>query len=209
MATQVDARQFAILRQRQAARIEAMGRIEGRCLLDIEEQVGSCMKWPYRFTEMMLSRHLRFPDRWQLTLFLLGNRCPPTLMTEWYIARGMLKDKSARDQVVDIIKKHKSGELSQQGRSTWVMDATAPPKPQWERKHKWDGVGDPTEDKNQVIETPTFAFDWEHECHWDEAIKTLQLPQPVLETLQLPPPKIREDAQAPKRQKMSSSSRPV
>jgi hypothetical protein len=34
----------------------------------------------------------------QLTLFLLGNRCPPTLMAEWYVKRGMLKDKSARDQ---------------------------------------------------------------------------------------------------------------
>lgn len=66
-------------------------------------------------------------------------------------------------QVIDIIKKHRSGELEQQARSTWVMGATAPTKPVWDRKHKWDGVGDPAEDKNQVIATPAFAFDWEHQ----------------------------------------------
>ena len=99
-------------------------------------------------------------------------------MVEWYVVRGMLRDKSARDNVIDIIKKHRSGELEQQGRSTWVMGATAPPKPVWERKHKWDGVGDPAEDKNQIIATPMFAFDWQHQVHWDEAIKTLQMPQP-------------------------------
>jgi hypothetical protein len=74
----MDARQFAIMRERQKARIEAMGRAEGRCLLDIEEQVGSCLKWPYRFTEMMLQDHLRFSDRWQARLRLSNcSRSPP------------------------------------------------------------------------------------------------------------------------------------
>ena len=200
----IDTRQFAILRERQAARIEAMGRLEGRCLLDIEEQMGHCMKWPYRFTEMMLSRHLRFPERWQLTLFLLGNRCPPSLFAEWYVKRGMLHDKSARDQVIDIIKKHKSGELEQQGRSTWVMDAMAPPKPVWDRKHPWDGVGEPAEDKNQIIATPTFAFDWEHQWHWDEAIKTLQMPQPAIREDGSPAVQIVEQIQ--KRQRVAAAA---
>lgn len=168
-----DARQRAILRQRQTERIEALERGHGRLLLDIEEQIGSCIKWPYRFTEMMLSRHLRFPERWQLTLFLLGNRCPPTLMVEWYLKRDMLSDKSARDQVSDLIRQHKTGKLEQQGRTTWVMDATVT-KPIWERKHPWDGVGESPENKTQVIETPSFAFDWEHNYHWDEAVKMLQ-----------------------------------
>ncbi len=96
---QVTAQQRAIMRQRQTERIEAMGRLEGRCLLGIEEHVGSCLKWPHRFTEMMLLPKLHFPERWQLTLFLIGNRCPPTLMVEWYLKRGMLSDRSARDQV--------------------------------------------------------------------------------------------------------------
>ena len=183
-----DPRQFAILRARQEGRVEALSRVEGRALLDIEEQIGACMKWPHRFTEMMLSTHLRFPERWQLTLFLLGNRCPPTLMAEWFITRGMLKDKAARDQVVDLIRKHRDGSLEQQGRTTWVMSAVAPPTPVWERKHRWDGVGDDLKDKNQIIATPTFAFDWEHQWHWDEAIKMLQAPASSLVRSKSAPP---------------------
>jgi len=68
-----DAQQRAILRKRQADRIEAMGHREGRALLDIEEHVGSCMKWPARFTEMMLSTHLLFPERWQARM--LASNC--------------------------------------------------------------------------------------------------------------------------------------
>ena len=162
-----------IMRRRQADRVEALGRLEGRLLLDIEEQIGSCMKWPPRFTEAMLSTHLHFPERWQLTLFLLGNRCPPSLMVEWYMKRGMLKDKSARDQVADIIRQHRDGALESKGITTWVMGATDT-KPLSERKHKWDGVGDPAQDKQQTIATPTFAFDFMHEWHWTEAIKMLK-----------------------------------
>ena len=61
----VRAQQRAIIRQRQRERIEAMSTVEGRALLDIEEHVGSCIKWPSHFTEMMLSSHLRFSERWQ------------------------------------------------------------------------------------------------------------------------------------------------
>ena len=169
----IAAQQYAILRARQASRVEALSRIEGRLLLDIEEHVGSCMKWPSRFTEMMLSTHLRFPDRWQLTLFLLGNRCPPTLIVAWYTDRDMLKDKQARDQVADIIRQHRDGTLEQHGRTTWMMDATED-KPLILRTHPWDGVGMPAEDKNRTICTPSFAFDWEHQWHWDEAIEKLK-----------------------------------
>jgi hypothetical protein len=78
------------------------------------------------------------------------------------MSREMLKDRSARDQVADIIRQHKDGTLERQGRSTWIMESTST-KPVWERRHKWDGVGDPSQNKVSVIETPTFAFDWEHE----------------------------------------------
>lgn len=172
--------QKSIMRRRQVERIEAMGRKEGRFLLDIEEQVGSCLKWPHQYTEAMLSTHLRFPDRWQLVLFLLGNRCPPLLFTEWFMRRNMLKDKSARDQVADLIRQHLTGSLEQQGRTTWIMDATST-TPVWDRKRKWEGVGDPIEDKNMPIQTPSFAFDWQHEWNWTEAIKLLK------EGLQPPP----------------------
>tara|TARA_R100000951_G_scaffold114443_2_gene118768 strand:+ start:1287 stop:1874 length:588 start_codon:yes stop_codon:yes gene_type:complete len=171
----VSREQRVVMRKRQADRIEAMGRAEGRALLDIEEHIGSCIKWPPHFTEMMLSTHLRFPERWQLTLFLLGNRCPPSLMVEWYLSRNALKDKSARDQVADLIRQHKDGTLEQQGRTTWVLDATED-LPAILRKHKWDGVGMPAENKTRAIFTPSFAFDWQHEWHWDEAIAVLKEP---------------------------------
>lgn len=177
------------MRQRQAQRIEALSRVEGSLLLDIEEQIGSCMKWPGRFTEMMLSTHLRFPERWQLTLFLLGNRCPPSMMVDWYTQRTMLKDKAARDQVADLIRQHKDGTLEQQGRTTWMLEATVT-KPPWQRKHKWDGVGDPVQDKNQVITTPSFAFDWQHEWHWTSAIQMLKMPPPVMSTPSAKKPRV-------------------
>ncbi len=160
-------------RRLQSQRIEAMDHIEGRALLDIEEQLGPVMKWPSRFTEMMLSAHLRFPERWQLTLFLLGNRCPPKLMTEWYIKRRMLSDKSARDQVIDLIQKHKSGKLEEEGRTTFIMGQTIT-KPVWDRAHKWDGVGDPCDNLQGVISTPTFAHDFQHEWYWTQAIELLK-----------------------------------
>lgn len=109
----------------------------------------------------------------QLTLFLLGNRTPPIKIAEWYTKRGMLKDKSARDQVTDLIKQHLHGKLEEQGRSTWIMNATVD-KPVFDRKRPWDGVGEPAEDKNQVIATPSFAYDWEHQWMWTDAMDMLQ-----------------------------------
>lgn len=167
------AQQRAILRERVKKIIESLNRKEGRLLLEIEEQTGAVIYWPYRFAEMMLSTHLRFSERWQLTLFLLGNRTPPRKIAEWYVARKMLKDKAARDQVIDLIKQHMTGKLEENGRSTWVMNATVD-KPLFIRKHAWDSVGDPAEDKNQVIATPTFAFDWEHQWMWTDAIDILR-----------------------------------
>jgi hypothetical protein len=72
-------------RRRQAELIETMSRADGSLLRDIEQQIGPCLRWPSKFSDAMLSPHLRFPERWQLTLFLLGNRVPPTLIVEWYI----------------------------------------------------------------------------------------------------------------------------
>jgi len=60
------ARQRAVLRERVKEKIEKLARQEARLLLEIEEQVGSVMYWPYRFAEMMLSTHLHFPERWQV-----------------------------------------------------------------------------------------------------------------------------------------------
>ena len=117
-------------------------------------------------------------------------------MVEWYMKRGMLRDKSARDQVADIIRQHKDGTLEQQGRTTWIMDTTVT-KPIWERKHKWDGVGDPAQEKNQTIATPIFAFDFQHEWHWTEAIRMLKEGLPAVAT---PPVKKQCVEQSPRTQ---------
>jgi hypothetical protein len=216
----VKQQQSAILRARQTSRIEALERVEGRVLLDIEEHIGSCIKWPMHYTEMMLQPHLRFAERFQvlfeqcssntvrslrtqcsksrdsalhvlpppraacdmidgvapvsqLTLFLLGNRCPPTLFVEWFIKRSMLRDHAARMHVADLIQQHKTGKLEAAGKTTWIMGTTKS-KPLCLRKHKWDGVGDPTDDKVDVVATPSFAFDWEHSSLWDEAVQHLK-----------------------------------
>lgn len=93
----------------------------------------------------------------------------------------MLRDQSAREHVMYILEQHKSGKLEEQGRTTWVMAATQD-KPLCLRKFAWDGVGDPAVDKIRVVSTPTFAFDWEHQHFWDEAIAMLKhngMPPPI------------------------------
>jgi hypothetical protein len=68
-----------------------------RKLLDrVEEQVGSLCRFPVELREMFLSRHLHYAARFRLTVFLLANRCPPTLVAEWYTVRRMLKDNLSR-----------------------------------------------------------------------------------------------------------------
>jgi hypothetical protein len=59
------------------------------------------------------------------------------------------------------------------------MDATED-KPAILRKNPWDGVGMPAEDKNRTIYTPSFAFDWQHQWHWDDAINKLKMPAPAM-----------------------------
>lgn len=161
-------------RRAQEATVEAMGRVEAGLLRDIEEQIGSCLSWPSHMTAMLLSTHLRFNDRYQLSLFMLGNGCPPTSMVKWFLSRGMLSDKSARENVADLIRRHMDGTLERAGTTTWVMNATEVPKPVWERKHPWDGVGEPAVNKTRIVATPTFALDWQHQHHWTDAINALK-----------------------------------
>jgi hypothetical protein len=170
-----DMKAYCEHRDLQRDKIHELTRREKELLHKIEAQLGPCILWPTRFTESFLSYHLGYDERFQLTLFLLGNRCPPVLFVEWMISRGMLRDKSARDNVTILIKDHKSGKLEQQGRSTYIMHTTED-KPPCLRKHKWDGVGDPTNDKTRVIETPTFAYDWQHQHYWDQALEMLAAP---------------------------------
>ena len=138
---QTDLRDYVHARATAVEVLSSLSRRDAALLVTIEAQIGSIMTWPSHMREKFLSSHLRFNDRFQLTLFLLGNRVPPLLIAEWYLYRGMLKDKSARENVASIIKQHMDGELESKGFKTWVMGATSC-KPACLRRHKWDGVGD-------------------------------------------------------------------
>ena len=129
----------------------------------IEEHMGSLSTWPTHIAEMLLSRHLRFNDRFQLTLFMLVNKCMPAVYAEWLIKRGMLKDKSAREHVAGIIEAHKTGKLEAEGKTAYVMDATLP-----------NGDVAPNDMKVCTVATPHFAHDWQHQHFWDEAVHMLK-----------------------------------
>ena len=120
--------------------------------------VGPLNLWPVNIAEAVVSTHLTFESRFQLTLFLLGNRVPPCVFTEWFLKRSMLEDASARRHVAGILLAHKTGKLEADSKTTWVVGAV-------------DKEGNELKDKNQVIATPDFAQ--EEPQYWDEAIKKL------------------------------------
>jgi len=151
------------LRATQNTQVDKLPRAEAAFLARIEEQCGKMFGkdgWPLLETSMMLSNHLKFNERFRLTTFLLGNRCPPQMIAEWYKMRGMLRDHSAVEHVKSIIKAHMLGSLEADGKTVWSTQATADPMHPSLRKHRWDGVGVAEEgDKTRPLCTPTFAHD--------------------------------------------------
>ena len=125
----------------------------------IEEHMGPLSEWPLIKAEMLLSRHLNNSQRMQLTYFMLGNGCQPDVYAQWITLRGMLRDKSARDSIVYILEAHKTGKLEGAGKQTWCMRATLP-----------NGDAPRGMDKVRKVKTPHFAFDWQHQHYWDDAI---------------------------------------
>ena len=116
-------------------------------LLDttIEDHIGQLWNWPVKYARLCISKHLRYQERFTLTMFLLGNRLPPVLLAEWYLKRNMLADESARKCVSGIIKMHRTGELETRNYKTYVMGAT----------DKNGNVGI----KIQSVPTPNYCFD--------------------------------------------------
>lgn len=140
----------------------------------IGDLVGSPIAWPSRVRTMFFSTHLRYSERVSLTFFLLANRMPPIVIAEWYLTRDMLRDKSARDHVASIIDDHKHGNLAKTGKTAWVVHATENTKMQVDRAHPWDGVGETASDRVQLIETPSFASEYQNNYHWDQAVQLLK-----------------------------------
>ena len=129
----------------------------------IEEHAGSIQNWQWNMAERLLSKHLRYNDRFQLTLFMLQNKVPPALIAQWYIKRKMLSDQSARMHVAGIIKAHMTGELEEKCITAQMMDAT-------------DRAGNPLPycATQFPVYTPNFAYDWQHQHFWEEAIEMLK-----------------------------------
>ena len=129
----------------------------------IEEHAGSIQYWQWKMAERLLSRHLVFKDRFQLTLFMLQNKIPPVLIAQWMIKRKMLRDQSARMMVAGVIKSHMEGKLEDLGIIAQMLDAT-------------DGAGNPLPLPATYfpVFTPNFAHDWQHQHFWEEAIEMLK-----------------------------------
>lgn len=125
---------------------------------NLVDHVGPLNRWPINVAEAIVSSHLTYLSRFQLTLFLLGNRVPPSLFVSFFLKRNMLRDISARRHVAGLLLAHKSGKLEADGKTAWILGAV-------------DGAGNDLIDKNQVIATPRFAA--EEPQYWDEAIKKL------------------------------------
>jgi len=156
-------------------RIEGLQRGPAALFSSILENVGPLKQWPLHTLAQMLSDHLTYQARINLVLFLLGNRCPPNMIAWWLITRNMLHDKAARLHVANLIKEHKQGKLTQFTTYMLPFRVTAPDKPLAQRKHPWDGVGDPMpHDANPSafvfpVETPLVKDGW----LWDNAYAML------------------------------------
>lgn len=104
--------------RKRVMRLEALDKIDNLNAFEeaifnvIHEHVGPLGQWPAHNLSQIMSTHLVSGDRINLTLFLLGNSCPPDTYAEWLLSRNMLKDNSARNQVAGLIESHKAGRLT-------------------------------------------------------------------------------------------------
>ena len=149
----------------------------------LEEMLGhgpQLADWPVKMATALLSPSVKHSDRIQLTLFVLQNRYPPDLFVRYLLARGSLSDRAARDDIKWFITEHMAGKLA--SKYTALMIGATQNKPIHERKHKWDGVGDPVTDEHgrlKPVSLPVESPHWEeHSPSWSnhiEAVKLLSL----------------------------------
>ena len=68
--------------------------------------------WPERARMLIAhNQHLRWPERWYLTTFLLANAVSPLHIVLWYLLRGCLRDEEAAKHVRCILSGWMRGEL--------------------------------------------------------------------------------------------------
>ena len=95
----------------------------------MEGKITVLARVPQKYAQALLSTHLKFKERRELTVFLLANRVPPTLLVKWYTVRKMLHDFSAKKDVADLLAKFAKGELDGQAQFTTFhinLRSTAP-----------------------------------------------------------------------------------
>ena len=132
----------------------------------IDDFMPHLTKWPSAMMQLFVlgtndTGMLTFADRFKLTTFLLANWLSPTKIAQWYLTRGMLRDKSARDHVADIFASHISGKLEVQCVTAYVIDAVSQ-----------NGNPAPFKDKFRVLEKPNFPAT--QTGYWAEAIAWLK-----------------------------------
>ena len=86
--------------------------VDMRVMAKVEDLIGPLIEWPQPMRCLALSTHLRYRDRFQLTLFLLGNALPPCVIREWYASQRCLRDVAARRHVESVIADFKSDKLA-------------------------------------------------------------------------------------------------
>ena len=91
------------------------------CLADVEDLMGPLHAWPVWARELLLKQHLSDSERYTLTLFVMGNKLPPFTYARFLRANGSLKDRRARQHVIDQLRRYQTGRNS--GQCTyWDID---------------------------------------------------------------------------------------
>ena len=91
------------------------------CLADVEDLMGPLHAWPVWARELLLKQHLSDSERYTLTLFVMGNKLPPFTYARFLRANGSLKDRRAREHVIDQLRRYQTGRNS--GQCTyWDID---------------------------------------------------------------------------------------
>ena len=86
----------------------------------LNDTSGHFITWPASQRTRLLSKHMSYTDRFQLTLFALVNGVVPVLYAEYLIARGSLKDMAARNHVAGLIDAHMRNGLAKY--TAWHVD---------------------------------------------------------------------------------------
>ncbi len=88
----------------------------------IEDHTYQLQWWPKYQRELLLESDLKYAGRFQLTIYLLGNRLTPVTIASWFVGRNMLKDQAAKKHVAELIRAHMDGKLAKY--DVYVMHAT-------------------------------------------------------------------------------------